>query len=558
MMAQGATIYKALVKLHKLIMLDRRDVTSVYFFAIVGGLVSLVLPLGIQAILNFVMAASLSTSVIILIAIVIGGVFFNGFVQIRQLQVIERIRQKIFTRYSLEFGHRIPEMSMHEMDNHYLPEVVNRFFDVVALAKSIEKVLVEIPTSLIQILLGLILLSFYHPVFIAFGALVVIVLVIILGATSSRGFETSMEASDYKYRTAGWLQEVARCAKTFKYSKGSYLHVKNTDEIVNNYLDRRTAHFKILNAQFWSLIAFKVIIVATMLIAGTWLLLNQQINIGQFIASDIVILLIMTSIEKLIGSMDSVYNSLTSIEKISKIVDSSTDKSGDLSFNTLNKFDIEFNNVGYVYPNGSEALKDINFTIPHHKIACVKGESGSGRTTILRMLTGSYNEFTGSISLNKIPIGNFKLDELRRNTGIMLVGQDIFKGTILENLTMGNQQISTSEVVYLSEKFGLSDFIATNKLGYDTPLNPTGKKLNNAIIQNIKLIRALLGKPCILLLEEPFQHLNDQKKQALINYLKHEANATSVIISNSKTLEQNADVVIELEEGELTKFKNNG
>ena len=247
-------------------MTDKRDVTSVYFFAIVGGLISLSLPLGIQTIINFVIANTLSTSIIVLIVIVIVGVFLNGFVQVRQSQVIERIRQKIFTRYTLEFSHKIPKISLEEMDNYYLPEVVNRFFDITALAKSIEKLLIDIPTSIIQILLGLILLSFYHPLFIGFGAFVLIILLIIIRITSPQGFRTNMQSSDYKYKTAGWLQEIARGAKTFRYSKGSALHMQKTDELVSDFLVNRTAHFKILTTQYWSLIVFKILIVATMLI----------------------------------------------------------------------------------------------------------------------------------------------------------------------------------------------------------------------------------------------------------------------------------------------------
>jgi ATP-binding cassette, subfamily B, bacterial len=550
-MVQKPTLYNALIKLHKLIMTDKKDVSSVYFFAIIGGLVSLVLPLGIQTILNFVMAATLSTSVVVLIIIVIGGVFFNGFVQIRQMQVIERIRQKIFARYSLEFGYRIPEMDLQQMDKYYLPEVVNRFFDVVALAKSIEKVLIDIPTSVIQIFLGLILLSFYHPLFIAFAALVLLLLIFILKLTSASGFGTSMEASDYKYQTAGWLQEVARCAKTFKYSKGSNININKTDDLVQKYLVSRTAHFKILNTQFWSLIAFKIFIVATMLIAGTWLLLNQQINVGQFIASDIVILLIINSVEKLIGTMDNVYDSLTSIEKISKIVDSQTEDTGTLCFTPNKACSIKFEHVGFTYPDGSNALEHINLNIKPGQLLCIKGESGSGKSTITRLLTGSYTGFSGSILINDIPIANYKLNEIRSNTGVMFMGQDIFKGSILENLTMSNDNITVKQIVEIANKVGLNQFIQSNQNGFDTLLDPNGKRLSNQVIQNIKLTRALLGKPSLLLLEEPFQHLNETTKNKMINYLKQESNATTVVISNSKALQAAADVVIELNDGQI-------
>ncbi len=543
------TISAALKKLHNLIMTDKKDVTSVYFFAIVGGLISLSLPLGIQTIINFVIANTLSTSVVMLIIIVIGGVFLNGFVQVRQSQVIERIRQKIFTRYTLEFSHKIPKLNLEEMDNYYLPEVVNRFFDIKALAKSIEKLLVEIPTSIIQILLGLILLSFYHPLFIGFGAFVLIVLVIIITLTSPKGFHTNMQSSDYKYKTAGWLQEIARGAKTFRYSKGTSLHMQKTDELVSEFLESRTAHFKILTTQYWSLILFKILIVGTMLIAGTWLLLNQQINVGQFIAVDIVIILIISSVEKLIATMDNVYDSLTSIEKLAKIVDRKIESSGNLIFDKTSGCAIDFVDVNFSYPDGSKALADTDFEITSNEVICIKGKSGAGRSTILRLLTAAYPSFEGSILLNKIPIGNYNLNSLRAQTGIMLHDQDIFKGTILENLTMGSVDISMKEITDMADKIGFTEFIMANKNGYDTLLDPMGKRLSNNVKQNIKLLRALLGKPTLILLEEPLRHLSTIQEKIMMDYLINESNATVIIISNDKDIHVLCNKVFELDNG---------
>ena len=547
------TLSSALLKIHRLIMTDKRDAGSVYFFAIAGGLISLSLPLGIQTIISFVMAARLSTSIVILIIIVILGVFLNGLMQVRQIQVIERIRQKIFTRYSLEFSYRLPQISPQHMDDYYLPEVVNRFFDIPALAKSIEKIMLDIPTSIIQILFGLIILSFYHPVFIAIGAFVFLALVIIIRITSPRGFETNLISSNYKYETAGWLEEMARGIKTFKYSKGETLHMKKTDELVGKYLESRTSHFKILTLQYWSLIVFKILIVASMLIAGTWLLLNQQINVGQFIAADIIIILIISSVEKLISSLDAVYDSLSSIEKLSKIVDSKIEESGNLAFEKSDNFNISFTGVGFSYPNGSVALSDINFTAAKNTMVCFTGNSGSGRSTILRLLTGAYVGFTGNILLNDIPIKNYSIKDLRLNSGTLLADQDIFRGSILENLTMGNEQLSMEEVTYLAELTGLSDFIASEEKGYDTFLDPTGKRISRHVKQKIKLIRAFAGKPTLLLLEDPLNDLSVKEKNNVINYLKNESNATIIVVSNDELVRAKSNSVYQLDEGNIFK-----
>ena len=550
------SLSSALLKLHRLIMTDKRDAGSVYFFAIAGGLISLSLPLGIQTIISFVMAARLSTSIVILIAIVIVGVFLNGLMQVRQIQVIERIRQKIFTRYSLEFSHKIPQISPQEMDDYYLPEVVNRFFDIPALAKSIEKIMLDIPTSVIQILFGLIILSFYHPIFIAFGAFVLVALITIIRITSPKGFETNLAASNYKYETAGWLEEMARGIKTFKYSKGASLHMKKTDKLIGEYLESRTAHFKILTVQYWSLIVFKILIVASMLIAGTWLLLDQQINVGQFIAADIIIILIISSVEKLISTLDNVYDSLSSIEKISKITDSKIEESGNLPFDKNKGCTVIFKEVGFQYPNGNVALKAINFTALQNKIICFSGNSGSGRSTILRLLTGAYTGFTGNILLNDIPIKNYLLNDLRINTGTLLADQDIFRGSILENLNMGNEHITMTEITTLAEITGLSSFIISEEKGYDTILDPMGKRISRHIKQKIKLIRALAGKPSLLLLEDPIMDLSATEKENVIRYLKNSCNATVIVISNDEVIQKNSNEVYKLIDGNISQFLN--
>ena len=439
------------------------------------------------------------------------------------------------------------------MDDYYLPEVVNRFFDIPSLAKSMEKIMLDIPASIIQILFGLIILSFYHPIFIAFGAFVLVALIVIIRITSPKGFETNLTSSNYKYETAGWMEELARGIKTFKYSKGASLHMKKTDELIGKYLESRTAHFKILTIQYWSLIIFKILIVASMLIAGTWLLLNQQINVGQFIAADIIIILIINSVEKLISTMDNVYDSLTSIEKLSKITDSTIEETGNLPFTFNNGCNIKFNGVGFIYPNGSRALQEISFTAAENKIVCFKGNSGSGRSTILRLLTGAYTGFTGNILLNDIPIKNFSLKDLRMNTGTLLADQDIFRGSILENLTMGNDKITMAEVTYLADKTGLGNFIASEENGYDTVLDPTGKRISKHIKQKIKLIRALAGKPPLLLLEDPFIDLSVNEKEDLIKYLKNESNATIILISNDEIVNLHNVEVYKISEGNITQ-----
>ncbi len=544
-------------KILALLKLDKKDVSSIYVFAILSGLVQLAMPLGIQTIISFVMAGSISTSMIILIVLVIGAVFISGLLQVRQQQVTEKIQQKIFVRYALEFADRLPKLNIEKLDSYYLPELVNRFFDTSTLQKGIEKLLLDIPTALIQILFGVILLSFYHPIFIGFGAVLIFILYLILIYTLPAGFDASIEASNQKYATAAWLEEMARVIKTFKYSKGTSLNINKTDRIVNKYLNARTSYFKVLLTQYWSLISFKLIITAAMLIVGAILLVDQQINIGQFIAVDLVILAVIASVEKLIINLDKVYDVLTAVEKLGKITESEIESEGSIMLDDINKgVSIQFKELNFGYNNNAKVLNNITASIEAGMKVCVIGESGSGKSSLLRVLTGAFKNFEGTILIDQIPIGNYRLDSLRSQTGILLSQQDIFNGSIWENITMGNKAITPTEVGKLVDKCGLSSLIQSLPNGYDTELDPTGKKLSGKVRQDILLLRALLGKSRLLLLEEPLNNLVGDFKKNITEYILKEINATVIIVTSDIEIAKECDLVIYLQDGKIKASGN--
>ncbi len=537
-------------KILELLKLDKKDVSAIYVFAILAGLVQLAMPLGIQTIISFVMAGSVSTSIVILIVLVVGAVFINGLLQVRQFQVTEKIQQKIFVRYSLEFSDRLPKLNIEKLDAYYLPELVNRFFDTVSLQKGIEKLLLDVPAAVIQIFFGVTLLAFYHPVFIGFGAILLLLLYLILRYTLPDGFQASIEASNQKYATAAWLEEMARVIKTFKYSRGTSLNIDKTDGIVKEYLGARTNYFKVLLTQYWSLIAFKVVITAAMLIVGAVLLVDQEINIGQFIAADIVILSVIASVEKLISNLDKVYDVLTSVEKLSKITESEIETEGTAVLQDISAgVAIKFNELNFSYSNNNKVLTDLNFNIAAGEKICIMGEAGSGKSTVLRLLTGAFKNFTGSILIDGMPIGNYTLHSIRSQTGILLSQQDIFNGTIWENITMGNKSLTYSNVNDIVERCGLTSFIQSLPSGYDTQLDPAGKKLNSKVRQDILLLRALLGKRRLLLLEDPLNFLETAYKQHIEDFLLKEETATVIIATNDRKIAEQCNQVIYLNKG---------
>ena len=548
-----------LARILDLVRLEKAEIWSIYFYAILNGLILLSVPLGIQAIVGFVLGASFRASIYVLILLVVVAVLVSGLMQINQMKIIEKIQQRIFVRYAFSYADIIPRLDLKKADGIYLPELINRFFDTATLQKSLAKILLEIPSATIQICFGLLLLSFYHSAFIIFSFLLVFILWLIIYFTGGKGLESSLEESRSKYRVAAWLEEMARIIKFIKLAAGHALHLKKTDQATISYLKARNEHFKILLLQYRSLVAFKTAITAAMLIFGSILLVNQQLNIGQFVAAEIVILTILNSVEKLIINLDSVYDTLTAVDKLAKLTDKPLEESGNLPLSTTNTgVLVKGENISYSYTDKQPVLHDLDFEFQPGQLICIQGKAGTGKSTLLRLLDGAYTDFTGSLQIDNVPIRNFDLNSLRSQIGILLHQHDIFQGSLWENITMGRENVPIETVVQLFQKVSLSSYFATLPKGFDTELDPTGQRLPRQIIHKILLVRALIGSPRLLLLEEPWSGMDSATKNKIIELINQYKSSTRVIVSNDEAFASTCDqVFVMTEEGKLVKSTNN-
>ncbi|WP_263602304.1 peptidase domain-containing ABC transporter [Chryseobacterium sp. PET-29] len=539
--------------LFKYITKEKKDVTNIYFYAILNGLVQLSVPLGIQSIISFVMGATMATSIYILIIFVVIGTWLVGYFRLKVMQIIEKIQQKIFVEFSVAFTEKIPKVNLSSTRKYYLPELVNRFFDTQNLQKGISKILLEIPTALIQIIFGLLLLSFYHPWFLIFGALVVLSVVLIFNFTMESGIKSSIEESDKKYETAAWIEDLAASVKSFKINSETEIHLKGIDERVTGYLEHRTSHFKVLEIQYKTIIAFKVIITLAMLVIGTYLLVNQKLNIGAFIATEIVVLSIMAAVEKLIISLESYYDVIASLAKLNKVTELAEEKNGEIIFANQNEgIEIEFKNVDFYFNSNVHILQDINCIIRENAITVISGELGSGKSLLLNMMAGFYEPPAGSVLLNKIPLKNIDKEKLRTEMGVYLEDMRMIQGTVQDNILMGNENINMEDVMELSERIGTENISSQFTSGFFTEISETDPEISFSSKKKILLLRALIGEKKLLLLEDPVDGMNEIFKSKMLQYLKEISYKTTiVIVSQNSEIIDYADHHLHLKNGTL-------
>ncbi len=542
----------AVNRISQLTKLHKKEVLGIYLFSAFSGLVQLSLPLGVQAIVGFVLGATMVTSIYVLIFLVVLGVFIVGLLQINQMRLIEKVQQQIFADQAFDFVTKIPRFDLKEWDSYYLPEKVNHFFETVTVQKSFSKILLDLPMASIQIVLGLLLLSFYHPFFIVWGIIQILVIWWILLNTSKPGLSTSLSESKYKYAVASWFGEMARTLKSIKFSEPD-LAINKTDFQVMGYLGARTKHFKVLLFQYKILVFFKVCMTLAMLTIGAVLLLSQELNVGEFVAVEIVIIMVINAVEKLIISLESFYDLSVGLEKIAVITESPLEKEETVSLNSLfNGIQISFIDFSFEFEKDRPLLNGLNLSIEKGIKIGISGPQGSGKSIFLRMLTGNYTDFSGSLLINQIPIQNLNKREYRRQVGTFLQGHEIFMGTLIENITLGQTDINEDMIIEQANKLGFSNFLQYFPTGFSTILDPMGKKLSESLKVKILLIRATIGKKSLLILEEPWSGLPQELQSNLKHYFLNELpNVTVIIATNDSDFVQKCDKTFEISNGRI-------
>ena len=527
----------------------KRELRHIYTYAIFIGMINLSLPLGIQAIVVYIQTGEISSSWLVLVAFVLLGIAIAGFFQVLQIRIVENMQQDIFARSSIEFAYRLPKMQLLELDNIHEPELVNRFFDILTVQKGLPKILIDFSLASFQIAFGLILLSIYSSYFIILGISLVFLLWFLIRLTGTKGLEASFKESKYKYQLVYWLEEIARTNKSFKLKAAGRFHLKKTDEITANYLRAREKHFSVLVNQFKYFISFQVLIAAGLLLLGGMLVFQEQMTLGQFVAAEIVIILLINSVGKVIGIIDTIYDVLTALEKIGYVTDVPLDNNKGVNDidDTKNAMSLELINIGFRYPDMKKDLfKGFSTIINANDRAVISGGSGAGKSTLLHLMTGIYNLHGGEILLNDIPLQHYKREKLYEQIAVYFPTNQLFSGTIRENIVVG-RNISDKEIIEVNKILGLQKYVQLQEDGLRTYITSGGRKLPRKIIQKILLARIIVGKPLLLLMEDPLLFFEENETERIINYLVDKRrNWTLVVVTNNPYWKEKSTKIIEL------------
>lgn len=519
-------------RIWNLVKLERRNVRFLYIYAILSGAISLVLPLGIQAIVGLVLAGRLSSSWFILIVLISATILIAGLTKLAQMSILETIQRKLFVRTAFDFSHKLA--SSRELLKKYpsLIELSEKFLDVITVQKSFSKLLLDFTGAVLQLLFGLILLSVYHPTFLVFGTVLITILIFALRLTWNTGVNSARAESNYKFKTAYWLTEIAQNRVTFNLKSEQKYHLKRIDEYLHNYVKSRILHFRVLYTQAGIAIAIKVTLTLSMLILGSTLLVNQDISLGQFLAAEILIISLTDAVERLVVTVENVYDSGIALEKLGSVTDNEVKQENVIPF-----VESDFQKVPpkvSILPSGIN--KPTAVIMPGEK-AVICGLPGFGRTGILKTIIGEaiggYNAH-----LNDVPVENINNEYLGALSGLCLQGSNIFEGTLSQNIVLAKEP-DMEELTRISKILNLHEYISSLPNGYQHYFEANNNVPNN-VSKKIPLARALYQSPPLLLVDDIWSSFTKDEIHQILNYIK-KLNSTAIIVSNHLPVLESSD-----------------
>ena len=494
---------------------EYRDVVTLIVYAFFSGILYLSLPLAIDQVVTnlafgaqtkpylqaLILVAKILTIALVLQAVVIGFQYIAA----------EIIQRRIFVRAASDLAFRLPRVTAKAFDGSRGPELVNRFFDVVTVQKNTAFFLLEGINTIIASLIGMILLSLYHPLLLVFVA---VLIALIVGLTWLLGIgtvRTAIDESLTKYRLVGWFEEVATYPFLFKCSGGYDLAYERTNLLATEFLKARKKHFSNVFRQVSGLLIVSIAATVILLLLGTWLVLSQQITLGQLVASEIIMSAIVASLIKLGKKLETWYDTLAATDKLGHIFDLETEATigEEPSAEAMGDgMRVSARELAFSYQKDAPLISSQSFEITPGSRIAIFGPQGSGISTMLDLLFAVRSPSKGYLTFDGLDSRNWQLERLRQSI-ILLRRDEFFAGTVLDNLRMGHNEITINEIKEALAQVGILEELLARPNGLNLRLDLGGSPLSASQKTRLLFARALVHQPRLLLIDELLDPLDE-------------------------------------------------
>jgi ABC-type bacteriocin/lantibiotic exporter with double-glycine peptidase domain len=542
-------------RLYALLHLERQDVWAVALYAIAIGTISLAMPVAVQTLVNNVAFGTLLQPLVVLTGLVFLGLCFVGLLKVMQSQLVELLQQRVFARLALDLAERLPRAKESQFDGSLGPSVVNKFFDVLTVQKAGASLLLDGLSIVLQAIVGMILLGFYHPLLLAFDAMLLFTVALIVFGLGRGAVRTSIDESYAKHDVAAFLGDLARNRATFRTDAGAALALDRVDELVTEYLHARKSHFRVLVRQIIGSVALQAFASATLLGVGGWLVINRQLTLGQLVAAELVVSTVVAGLAKFGKHLESYYDLLAAADKIGFLQDLEGERADGgpppdaLGPSELELRDFVLNVMGRPVFSGASARAGAG-----ERIAVV-GPHGAGKSVLVEALYAMREPDGGSILVDGVDVREVAPAAWRIRVSVVR-GIEVFDGTIEENIRVGRDELSAENIREALAAVGMLDVVRGLPEGLATRLDSEGDPLTQGQLRRLMLARAIVGGPSLVVVDELLDGFDEGPRadavQALFN---RTAPWTLLVVTHRSDLMWRCDRVWRVADGRIEEVR---
>ncbi|MFK7737434.1 MAG: peptidase domain-containing ABC transporter, partial [Pirellulaceae bacterium] len=532
-LGQSAEAMSPFNRLWQLVRPERGDIWNVVIFAFVVALLMLATPMAVEALVNTVAFGRFLQPIIVLALILLMFLGFQGAIRGLQYYVVEIIQRRLFARVAADLAYRLPRFEAEGADGKYVPELVNRFFDIVSVQKVAAQLLVDGIGLVLTTFIGMAVLGFYHPWLLGFdlfliASIAVIILLLGRGAVSS-----AIKESKHKYYMASWLEDIGKSPASFHGDGGTEFALERADRLVHEYLIARKKHFGIVLRQLLFALGLQAIASTVLLGIGGWLVVAGELTLGQLVAAELIVTVVVGSFAKIPKHMESLYDVLASVDKLGVLFDMPIEREdGMLGVDPGESSRVRLHSVSYSFGGGNSVINNLSADMPAGDKVAVLGGSGSGKSTLLDLLYGFRTPSSGHLTLDEFDPRDLRPDILR--TRVALAREEVFHATIEENMHMHRDSIRSTDVRDVLNQLGLLPVILGYPKGFETELISDGQPLSSSQRKLLSLGRACVGRPGLLLVDGLLDSLGGRELDTVLNYLTSPEQPWTLVVATSR------------------------
>ena len=520
----------------ELLQTERQHISTLLIFSLFSGLLYLAAPLAVDAVVSRLAFGGRTQpyvqALVILTTALLGCISLQAVMSGFQYYLSEVIQRRIFVRVAADLAHRLPRIKAEATDQVHAPELVNRFLEVVTAQKSTALLLLDGVNVVVGSLAGMLLLAFYHPALLALVATLLGLLALVIWPLGRGAVRTSISESKVKYALVDWFEQIAAFPLLFRGPGGQALAEEHANQLASSYLEKRSLHFKVLLRQISGLLILSACASVAVLLLGGWLVLDQQLTVGQLAASELIMGGIAAAMAKLGKKFESWYDLMAAMDKLGDLLDLDIEREdGERPAPSDRGVAIEAKGLGFALPGLPAFFEDRSFSLPPGSRVALVGPYGSGCSSLLDLFFGLRTPTTGHLSLDGLDVRSWYLEALRENV-MLLRGFEIVPGSVAENLRLGNHTVGTDEIRSALSAVGLLDSILHHPDGLNLELFSGGSPLSGNEKIRLLLARALVQKPRLLLLDELVDGLDEDSLQAFTQAILSPALPWTVVVAS--------------------------